>query len=76
MALGIKTGKYRHYKGGVYEVLGICYLAGSAVKMVLYKALYDSPEFGNEALWVRPFDEFTSKVMVGGQEKSRFEYLG
>jgi len=72
----IKLGKYRHYKGKVYEVIGVAYHSETLEKLVVYKALYDSDEFGKNALWVRPVRMFLEKVKVDGKEVSRFEWIG
>ncbi len=42
-------GKYRHFKGGEYELLGIAMHSETLEPMVVYKALY-----GEGGLWVRP----------------------
>jgi hypothetical protein len=44
-------------------------------ELVVYKALYNSPEFGQNAFWVRPAKMFMEKVIIEGIEKSRFEYI-
>ena len=72
----IKPGKYRHYKGGLYEVLGIARHSETLEEMVVYKSLYDSPDFPAGALWVRPAGMFLEKVVVDEKEKLRFEYIG
>lgn len=72
----IKLGKYKHFKGQEYEVIGLARHSETREEMVVYRALYDSPEFGKNALWVRPKEMFFSKVIVDGVEKSRFEYIG
>lgn len=76
MPKDIQTGKYKHYKGKEYEVIGLAHHSETLEPLVVYKALYNSDEFGPNAIWVRPFDMFIEKVDVGGKEVSRFEYLG
>lgn len=71
----IKTGIYQHYKGPLYEVLGCCYHSEHLEKMVVYRALYDSSEFGDKAWWVRPLEEFTSTVQHKEQSIPRFQWL-
>jgi hypothetical protein len=72
----IKLGKYRHFKGGLYEVIGTAKHSETLEDMVVYRALYDSKEFGNSALWARPLKSFIEKVAKDGNEIPRFEYLG
>lgn len=72
----INTGTYRHYKGKEYEVLGVARHSETLDPLVVYKALYDSPEFGSGALWARPLSMFTETVVVDGKEVPRFAYCG
>ena len=72
----IKIGKYEHYKGKQYEVIGIARHSETLRELVIYKALYDSEEFGNEALWERPKDSFLETVNVDGEEIPRFKFIG
>jgi hypothetical protein len=72
----IKIGKYEHYKGKQYEVIGIARHSETLRELVIYKALYDSEEFGNEALWARPKDSFLETVNVDGEEIPRFKFIG
>lgn len=44
-----------------------------AVQLVVYKALYDTPEFGKNSIWVRPYTMFTQTVMLDGQMIPRFK---
>ncbi len=67
----IKLGKYRHYKGKDYEVVGIGKLEATLEEMVIYKPLYKS-EF---SLWVRPLKVFTENVEINGKTVPRFTYL-
>lgn len=72
----IKPGKYQHYKGKQYEVVGIAHHSETLEPLVVYKAPYESPEFGNNALWVRPLAMFTENIEVEGKLMSRFKYTG
>ncbi len=71
----IKTGIYRHYKGQLYEVLGIANHSETLEPLVVYQALYDSKDFGTNALWVRPLSLFTEMVNVDGKDQPRFEFV-
>ena len=66
----IKKGKYRHFKGGEYEVLDIVYHSETGEEMVLYRALY-----GEKRLWVRPKSMWNEQVEVNGEKIARFTYL-
>lgn len=66
--MAIELGKYRHYKGNYYEVIGVVRHSESLEELVLYKQLY-----GEGALWVRPLLMFTETVTIEGQTKPRFE---
>lgn len=73
------TGKYRHYKGNYYKVIGVAMHSETREKLVLYKALYDCPEleaeYGSDPFFVRPYDMFFEKVVVDGVEMPRFELV-
>ncbi|HLC69900.1 MAG TPA: DUF1653 domain-containing protein [Patescibacteria group bacterium] len=71
----IKLGKYRHYKGKEYEVLGMVRHSETLEELVLYRALYITPEFGANALWVRPKVMFLENVLVDEKEVPRFKYI-
>ncbi|MBM4418868.1 MAG: DUF1653 domain-containing protein [Chloroflexi bacterium] len=71
----LKPGRYRHFKGGLYEVVGVGRHSETLEEMVVYRALYDSPEFGPDSLWVRPRAMFLEMVTVDGLEVSRFAPL-
>ena len=68
--MNIKQGKYRHYKGHEYEVIGFARHSETLEDMIIYKALY-----GEGGTWVRPKTMFFEKVMVSGREIPRFEYM-
>ena len=67
----IKLGKYKHYKGHEYEVIGLAKHSETLEDLVVYKALY-----GEQGLWVRPLKMFTETVVIEGKDVSRFEYIG
>ncbi len=67
----IKLGKYRHFKGGMYEVIAVAKHSETLEELVVYKALY-----GEGQIWVRPLSMWEEKVRVGGKEISRFSYAG
>lgn len=67
----IKTGKYRHFKGREYEVLGIASHSETLEPMVVYRALY-----GEQGLWVRPLSMWSETVDRDGYHGPRFLYTG
>jgi cyclomaltodextrinase / maltogenic alpha-amylase / neopullulanase len=67
----IKLGKYKHYKGQEYEVIGVAKHSETLEYMVVYRALY-----GENQIWVRPLKMFIEEVEVDGKKAPRFEYLG
>ena len=71
----IKLGKYQHYKGKDYLVIGVASYSETLEEVVVYRALYDSEEFGNNALWVRPLSNFTEEVIIDGKKVPRFRLV-
>jgi hypothetical protein len=67
----IKLGRYRHYKGNEYTVLGIARHSETDERLVVYR-----PEYGERELWVRPWQMFIEAVEVEGRDVPRFEFLG
>ena len=72
----MRLGKYRHFKGKLYEVIGVARHSETLEELVVYRALNESKEFGKKALWVRPKKMFLEKVVVEGKKLPRFEYIG
>lgn len=66
----IKLGKYKHYKGNEYEVIGIAKHSETLEEMVVYRALY-----GDGGIWVRPASMWNETVIKDGKEYKRFEYV-
>ena len=66
----VKIGKYKHYKGGQYEILGTAQHSETMEQFVVYKSLADGE------LWVRPIKMFLEDVDFGGKKVPRFKYIG
>lgn len=67
----IPLGKYRHFKGGEYEVIAIAKHSETLEAMVIYRALY-----GNGDFWVRPLSMWSETVVHEGKTTPRFVYIG
>ena len=66
----IKPGKYRHFKGNCYEVIGVGRHSETMEEMVVYRALY-----GEHGLWVWPAAMWTEIVDRDGYHGPRFQFL-
>jgi cupin 2 domain-containing protein len=66
-----QPGRYRHYKGHDYAVLGMARHSESQDELVLYRQ-----EYGDHSLWVRPKEMFLETVKIDGRDIPRFQYLG
>lgn len=67
----LKLGKYRHFKGNEYELVGIATHSETLEPMVVYRALY-----GDNGLWVRPMSMWTEQIDRNGYHGPRFQYIG
>ncbi|MBE6970818.1 MAG: DUF1653 domain-containing protein [Ruminococcaceae bacterium] len=67
----IRPGKYRHFKGNEYRVIGMAKHSETLEEMVIYQALY-----GEGGLWVRPATMWTEQVQRDGYCGPRFAYIG
>jgi cyclomaltodextrinase len=67
----IPLGRYRHYKGNDYSVVGFARHSETQEMMALYVPLY-----GEGGYWVRPLKMFTENVELDGSLVPRFEYQG
>ena len=67
----IKPGKYRHFKGNEYRVIGMARHSETMEEMVVYQALY-----GEGGLWVRPAHMWSEQVDRDGYSGPRFAYIG
>lgn len=66
----IKLGRYRHFKGKEYQVIGIATDSETLQPVVVYRALY-----GEAGLWVRPAQMFSELVERDGVTMSRFQLI-
>ncbi len=67
----MKAGRYRHFKGGEYQVQGVARHSETGELLVVYTPLY-----GEGGLWVRPLEMFQQSVLHEGREQPRFAYVG
>ena len=67
----VRPGRYRHFKGNEYQVLGVARHSETEEEMVVYRALY-----GEGGLWVRPYAMFCEEVVVDGRSVRRFAPIG
>ena len=67
----IKPGRYRHFKGREYEVIGVAKHSETLEEMVVYRQLY-----GEHGLWVRPASMWEETVERDGKTYKRFTYIG
>lgn len=66
----LAPGRFRHYKGGEYEVLGVARHSETLEPVVVYRPLYN-----DSGWWVRPFAMFTGTLEVDGVVRPRFERM-
>ena len=68
--MDIQPGRYRHFKGGEYEVLGVARHSETGEELVVYRALY-----GQRGLWVRPAATWREHVKREGYSGPRFIFM-
>ncbi len=68
--MSVQAGRYRHYKGNEYIVLGIARHSETEEEMVVYRQ-----DYGERGLWVRPLAMFEETVEVDRQRVSRFRFV-
>jgi len=66
----IQPGRYRHYKGNEYTVLGVARHSETLEELVVYRQ-----EYGERGLWVRPAAMFSEMVLIEGRAVPRFQHL-
>ncbi|MFA9438301.1 DUF1653 domain-containing protein [Uliginosibacterium sp. sgz301328] len=67
----LSPGRYRHYKGGEYEVVSVARHSETLEPMVVYRPLYN-----DSGWWVRPWAMFVEEIEVQGQRQPRFARIG
>lgn len=65
-----RPGRYRHYKGNEYRVLGVAQHSETGERLVVYQALY-----GERGWWVRPLAMWSESVKVADQTLPRFTFI-
>lgn len=68
--MSVRPGRYRHYKGNEYTVIGMALHSETEEELVVYRK-----EYGDRSLWVRPLAMFQELVMVEEKEVPRFQLL-
>lgn len=58
-----------------YNVIAVGRLEATEEPVIIYRALYDAPDAGSGAIWVRPVASFLETVTVDGQTIPRFTYV-
>ena len=66
----LRPGRYRHFKGGEYQVQGIATHSETGEQLVVYTPLY-----GEGGLWIRPLSMFLEAVDRDGKQQPRFVYI-
>jgi len=66
----VPAGRYRHYKGKDYTVIGVARHSETEEELVVYRQ-----EYGGHGLWVRPKAMFLEKIEVNGQKVPRFKWM-
>lgn len=67
----IQPGRYQHFKGKEYTVIGLGRHSETEEELVVYRQ-----EYGDRSLWVRPRKMFEEMVEVEGRKVPRFRYVG
>jgi hypothetical protein len=71
----MKTGKYKHFKGGEVEVLFVATHSETLEQYVVYKSLYNCRTNGLNSIWVRPLKMFEENVTVDNIQVPRFKTI-
>ena len=66
-----RLGRYRHYKGGEYELVGVARHSETLEVLALYRPLYNA-----SGLWVRPYAMFFEDIAHAGKRQPRFAFVG
>jgi hypothetical protein len=66
---------FEHFKGKKYKIIEIGRHSETLQLQVVYQSLYDSAEFGDHAIWIRPLEMFLETVVIDEQEVPRFHRI-
>jgi hypothetical protein len=69
--MSLQPGRYRHYKGKDYIVLGVARHSETEEELVVYRT-----DYGDRSLWVRPLVMFQETIEIDGRKQARFQYVG
>lgn len=69
--MSVEIGYYKHFKGNIYDVIGVGKHSETGEEMVIYRGLYDGPH-GYGAIWVRPIAMFLEIIERDGKTMRRF----
>lgn len=72
MQPSVSPGKYLHYKGKLYEVIGTALHSETLEWLVVYKPLYETAHTPEGTMWVRPLEMFLEMVEIEGRQVHRF----
>lgn len=72
--MSVKLGYYQHFKGNIYQVIGVGKHSETGEELVVYKGLYDSPH-GYGAIWIRPIAMFLEVIERDGNVVRRFAHI-
>jgi len=64
----VKLGKYKHFKGNIYDVIGIAKHSETLEEFVVYKR--------DNEIWIRPMEMFLEQIERDGKTIPRFEFIG
>jgi hypothetical protein len=69
--MSVELGYYKHFKGNIYQVIGVGKHSETGEELVVYKGLYDGPH-GYGAIWIRPVPMFEETIERDGKTMRRF----
>ena len=69
--MSLQPGRYRHYKGKDYIVLGVARHSETEEQLVVYRT-----DYGDRSLWVRPLGMFQESIEIDGRLQARFQSVG
>ena len=69
------TGKYKHFKGTIVEVIGVALHSETQDKMVVYNHPDPVKGLEGDTMWARPYDMFFEEIVRDGKKMMRFEKI-